>query len=63
MDKEIREYRETHKKCKWCKFFKTTVIDFLNISSIKECKMKDKIIYNENMPRFCKYYKVNEEEE
>ena len=59
MNKEIKEYREKHKKCKWCKFFKARDINFVEL---KQCELKDKIIYNESMPRLCKYYKIREEQ-
>ena len=65
MDKEIIEYRKKHKKCRWCKwmqYFCKPMFDF----GYDECVLKDKPLSCFEMiqniqAKFCKYYKVKED--
>ena len=58
-DKNIIEYRQKHKKCKWCKYYKHIVKEVgVDIYSYDECLLKDKIIYFINAYRMCKYYEL-----
>lgn len=61
MDEQILEYRTTHPKCKWCKWYKyNTWQDCHWIACYGECILKDKIINYDNILRLCKYYTVKE---
>lgn len=63
MDKKILEYRKKHKKCKFCKYLKLeggeAAYDYHYYWT---CLLKDKIILWIDIPRFCKYYTVEEDE-
>jgi hypothetical protein len=61
MKSEIQKYREKHKKCKWCKYYEYNT-DWVGIDlyCYGVCKLKDKIINFESIPRLCKYYKLLE---
>ena len=49
MDKEIREYRQKHPKCKWCKYYQRHYDEVgVDIYSYSTCELKDKII-NSNL--------------
>lgn len=62
MDETIRKYRKKHKKCKWCKYYewntKWVGMDYYSWGS---CKLKDKSITWDSIPRLCKYYNLEEE--
>lgn len=61
MDKNMLKYREKHKKCKWCKYYKINFYqDYYCTLVYGECILKDKIINYKSLPRLCKYYKVKE---
>lgn len=61
MEKEKLEYRQSHPKCKWCKWYKyNTWQDCHWITCYGECTLKDKIINYDSIPRLCQYYKVKE---
>ena len=62
MDKDIKEYREKHPSCKWCKHhsYKNRMEWFW-----EECELSEKSlnkIFNKIRAKFCKYYKVKENE-
>lgn len=59
MDKNTYEYRKKHKKCKYCKYFRSRVLPVPFSPEIKTCLLKDKTIDYESIPRFCKGYEVN----
>jgi hypothetical protein len=61
MDKEIYEYRKKHKKCKWCKFYRWNSLEAGHwITAYGECRLKDKVIYFEDLPTLCSHYKAKE---
>lgn len=58
---KIINYRKKHKKCKWCKFYKYNTLEQCHwITCYGECRLKDKIINFDSMPRLCKYYEIKE---
>lgn len=62
MDKNIKEYREKHPNCKWCKYHKYR---YKCEWDWEECILKDKwlnILFNKIRALFCKYYTIEEEE-
>lgn len=65
MDIDIKRYRLKHKKCKWCKYYKyespSSKVLGLNCADYEKCILKDKQIHFSNILRFCKYYKIREE--
>lgn len=63
MNKDILEYRQSHPKCKWCKWyhFYSKMIGGAQFMEYDECILKDKIIHFIHMPTFCKYYQVKED--
>jgi len=65
MNKIIKEYREKHPNCEWCKWYKYNFnMYMLSMSSYEECQLKEKIIYCKKIKaKFCKYYEVKEEED
>lgn len=60
MEKEKLEYRKSHPKCKWCKWYKyNTWQDCHWITCYGECTLKDKIINYDNILRiWCRYYTI-----
>lgn len=62
MDETIKQYRQKHKKCKFCTYLHyDSKPEILNIGSgFFECRVKDKIIRSIEIPRLCKSYVVNE---
>ena len=66
MDKSILEYRKTHKKCKWCKFYECHYKEVGGWPySWDTCELKDRPIkeIDKVLSKFCKYYKAKEENE
>lgn len=70
MDRKIKEYRQKHKKCKYCKYRKLDLSGGkLSIPPFYVCEVKDKIIRDmlpdmTRVPRlFCKWYEVKEDNE
>lgn len=63
MDAKIKEYRQKHHKCKWCKYYKYNSLQECHwITPYGECVLKDKIINYDNILRLCKYYELKENE-
>lgn len=61
MDAKILEYRKTHPKCKFCKYYKWYSIDMCHWTTCYgKCLLKEKIINYDNLLRLCKYYEVKE---
>ena len=60
MDPLIKKYRIKPKKCKWCKYFKYNYAPCQLTYDWYTCKLKDKIIHFEDLPRLCKYYRLKE---
>ena len=60
MEGIILKYRQSHPKCKWCKFCKYNYAPCHLTASWYSCKVKDKVV-NIDIPRFCKYYQVKED--
>ena len=60
MDKDIRDYREKHPNCKWCKHchYKNKLEWFWQECELNEKWKKEWL--NGITARFCKYYKVKE---
>ena len=59
MDSVVKDYRQKHKRCKFCKWYHY----YFNIltSSFSKCMIKDKIIYHLDYSRwYCKYYEADE---
>lgn len=56
MDEKMREYRESHKRCKFCSYCKRSGPAVLpEFPDWFECQLKDKIIHRPAMPRpWCK---------
>jgi hypothetical protein len=60
MEREVFEYRQTHPKCRYCKYLEHVVkltlpVDYYN------CKAKDVVINCISIPRvFCSCYRVKE---
>lgn len=62
MDENILKYRQKHKKCEFCKYHKHITKGLLcGANDYHKCILKNKLIYNVNFIRFCKYYSVKEE--
>ena len=62
MNSKIEKYRQKHKKCKWCKYYKWNSLEQAHwITCYGECLIKDKIINFDSMIRLCKYYELKEE--
>lgn len=63
MDAKIKEYRTKHKKCKWCKYYRTVErwvgVDYYLWG---ECVLKDKFINWEDLYNLCRYYVLDEKE-
>lgn len=63
MDENILKYRQKHKRCKFCKYLTyDSRAERICGTGFFKCKIKDKIIRNIDIKRFCKYYIVKEEE-
>ena len=61
MDNKIEKYRSKHKKCKWCKYYKWNSKEVgIDLYCYGKCKLKDKIITFDSIPRLCKYYELKE---
>lgn len=60
MEEIILKYRQSHPKCKWCKFCKYNYAPCNLTANWYSCRVKDKIV-NIDIPRFCKYYQVKED--
>lgn len=59
MDEKMREYRESHKRCKFCSYCKRGAP--AEFPDWFECQLKDKIIYRTAMPRpWCKWFEVKD---
>jgi hypothetical protein len=61
MDKDIKDYREKYKNCRWCKhFFYKTRLQW----SWEECELSETRCEHFHWLRakFCKYYRVREED-
>lgn len=51
MDEKMREYRESHKRCKFCSYCEQGT----------ECRLKNKTIHHPVMPRpWCKWFEVKD---
>lgn len=61
--KQILQYRQSHPKCKWCKWYKYNYAPVgMSMANYETCELKDIIIHFSHCRRFCKYYQVKEEE-
>lgn len=60
MDENTIKYRQKHKRCRYCKYFRSRILPIPFLPEIKECLLKDKKIDYENIPRFCKEYEVKD---
>ena len=58
MDENMIAYRQKHKRCKYCQYYRARTLPIPFSPEIKECLLKDKKIDYENIPRFCKEYEV-----
>lgn len=62
MDKKIEEYRNKHKRCKWCKYYKHIIRENgIQFYSFDKCILKEKIINYPILAKVCKYYELKEE--
>lgn len=60
MDEKMREYRESHKRCKFCSYCKRGGPPVV-LPDWFECQLKDKIIHRPAMPRpWCKWFEVKD---
>ena len=60
MDEKMREYRESHKRCKFCSYCKRGGAP-AEFPDWFECQLKDKIIHRPAMPRpWCKWFEVKD---
>lgn len=60
MDEKMREYRESHKRCKFCSYCKRGAAPVV-LPDWFECQLKDKIIHRPAMPRpWCKWFEVKD---
>lgn len=58
MDETVKEWREKHPKCIYCKYYRAFSICH---DSFTECSAKQKSIFFDCAPRwFCKIYTVKE---
>lgn len=56
----VNEYRQKHKRCKFCEYCSTkSLLDFMYSQSFTWCVAKKRET-NENMGRFCKVFKLKE---
>ena len=62
VDEKMREYRESHKRCKFCSYCKRGgPVVFPEFPDWFECQLKDKIIHRPAMPRpWCKWFEVKD---
>ena len=59
VDEKMREYRESHKRCKFCSYCKRGAP--AEFPDWFECQLKDKIIHRTTMPRpWCKWFEVKD---
>lgn len=59
MDEKMREYRESHKRCKFCSYCKRGAP--AEFPEWLECQLKDKIIHHPAMPRpWCRWFEVED---
>ena len=65
MDKEVKEYRRKHPKCKWCKWRAYRNVQYCAYSCYPfcECTLKEKILHGDWKARFCKWYKLKTDKE
>lgn len=62
MDKDIKDYRERHKSCRWCKHHSYKCKLEWNW---EECELDEKWLHswmNKIKAKFCKYYKIKEDD-
>ena len=62
MDENTLEYRQKHKKCKYCEYYEATALPIPYSPIIRECVLKDKQIKYIGLPRFCRWYQVKNNE-
>ncbi|MDD4805049.1 MAG: hypothetical protein PHN69_07980 [Candidatus Pacebacteria bacterium] len=61
MDSAVKDYRQKHKRCKFCKWLKSNYDDYDGTFMYSECILKDKVVNHYNISRwYCKYYEVDE---
>lgn len=61
MDSLMRDYREKHRRCKFCVYYKYHSTSCLGIPwafDYETCELKDKTLKTQLSAIFCNYYNV-----
>lgn len=59
-DQKQIEYRQLHRKCRWCRYSKYEIYSHWTECCYWHCQLKDEIIkYDKLKAKFCKYYDID----